>query len=1088
MAVPDFPRSPRRRFHPFCPGPHFPRHLHIARWAALVCITPIALVAAAGSVFLWELAHGPVDITRISHLVEPVSIAAGKRPGHPAGRLSWDTLHIQWQPAAGGVPAGLVLMARGLKVTRFDDLIAERAEEADAVLSLSALFEGVIAPRTLRLENATLALRRLPGGDVDMDLPNQKRGGRGVPTRLDRLRAIDVHNVSVTLAGLPQGRTAVIGPVEMQGRRIRVAHHSPNFVWTGTARTMVMLDGFRTTLTAQARQVGNTGRLHLGSTPFEPAKLGIFSPLVADWHVPVSVGADAVFVPHGMDEQPSELTLNLSLGDGQVFQKTADPIHLHAGQASVHLQMDRLGLNGGATVSVPSVGLDVADNTGALTHVHASASLRLDSLRQPRVMDGDVEAGLDGVRFATLGSIWPASIIKGGRRWISRNITDGTGRDLEVKAHLHGDHGPASILPVSVQGQLTGRGLTVNWLRPVPPATGLDASLHFDGPETLVIDLSRGVQPTGVKENVLLPDGEIRIGDLYAKDQTGDISTHLTGSLAGFMSALAHPRLHLLARHPLPFTNPDGMVDAHVRMTLPLVAHIPDGALHVWTQATFSGVHLGNVLLGQPVDGASGKMSATEAALDLTGDGRLAGIPTHVVLHENFQGGAPSRVLQTIDARSVLDPQSAAKARIAPGGLFDGHAVLNAHFVQQANEMSDLKLSLDMAQAALTVPIWAKPMGEPATAMVHIGFQNGRMSVLDGLQAHGTGLSVAGRGVTRAGKLTEIVLEGFRIGRTEGDARIALPQAAGQPIGVTVDADPLDLAPMFAPHLPTAPAAAPRSGAGEKNVSMGDSWSISLNAPHVYYGPRAQVGGVVSQIELRNGHLVSGRFALDAPTRVRAVLGDTGREHPFVLDIDNLGTLLEGLGLYDRIRGGQTHLDGVFTPDETTVRKVPEGQNTKSAGLWGGLPPFRGHVEMGPSQFLRPPLTLTAVSDLSPLHWLTNHLDRFEISHLATRLSLAGNLLVLHDGVIGNQALGATMEGPIDLTTAKLSLNGTIVPLFGLNALPGRLPVLGHLLSPEKGGGLLAATFDLHGTVEKPDLSVNPLSMLLPGAMRRILH
>ncbi|MFT8327276.1 AsmA-like C-terminal region-containing protein [Gluconobacter oxydans] len=1088
MAVPDFPRPPRRRFRPFCPGPQFPRHLHIARWAALVCVTPIALVAAAGSVFLWELAHGPVDITRVSHLVEPVSIAAGKRPGHPAGRLSWDTLRIQWQPAAGGVPAGLVLMARGLKVTRFDNLIAERAEEADAVLSLSALFEGVIAPRTLRLENATLALRRLPDGDVDMDLPNQKRGGRGVPTRLDRLRAIDVHNVSVTLAGLPQDRTAVIGPVEMQARRIRVAPHSPDFVWTGTARTMVMLDGFRTTLTAQARQVGNTGRLHLGSMPFEPAALGVFSPLAADWHVPVSVGADAVFVPHGMDEQPSELTVTLSLGDGQLFQKTADPIHLHAGQASVHLRMDHPGLDGGATVSVPSAGLDVADNAGALTHVHASASLRLDNLRQPKVMDGDAEAGLDGVRFATLGSIWPASIIKGGRRWISRNITDGTGRDLEVKAHLHGDHGPDSILPVSVQGQLTGRGLTVNWLRPVPPATGLDASLHFDGPETLVIDLSRGVQPTGVKENVLLPDGEIRIGDLYAKDQTGDISTHLTGPLAGFMSALAHPRLHLLARHPLPFTHPDGMVDAHVRLTLPLVAHIPDGALHVWTQATFSGVHLGNVLMGQPVDGASGKMSATEDGLDLTGDGRLAGIPTHVVLHENFQGGAPSRVLQTIDARSVLDPQSTAKARIAPGGLFDGHAVLNAHFVQQANEMSDLKLSLDMAQAALTVPIWAKPMGEPATAMVHIGFQKGRMSVLDGLQAHGTGLSVAGRGVTRAGKLTGIVLEGFRIGRTEGDARIALPQAVDQPIGVTVDADPLDLAPMFAPHPPTVPAAAPRGGSGEKSVSMGDSWSISLNAPHVYYGPKAQVGGVVSQIELRNGHLASGRFALDAPTRVRAVLADTGREHPFVLDIDNLGTLLEGLGLYDRIRGGQTHLDGVFTPDETTVRKVPEGRNTKSAGLWGGLPPFRGHVEMGPSQFLRPPLTLTAVSDLSPLHWLTNHLDRFEISHLATRLSLAGNLLVLHDGVIGNQALGATMEGPIDLTTSKLNLNGTIVPLFGLNALPGRLPVLGHLLSPEKGGGLLAATFDLHGTVEKPDLSVNPLSMLLPGVMRRILH
>ncbi|MBF0858466.1 hypothetical protein HKD24_04445 [Gluconobacter sp. LMG 31484] len=1088
MAVPDFPRPPHRRFRPFRPGPHMPRHFHIARWVALVCMTPVALAAAAGSVFLWELAHGPVDITRVSRLVEPVAIAAGKRPGHPAGRLSWETLRIQWQPSAGGVPAGLVLMARGLKVTRYDNLIAERADEADAVLSLSALFKGVIAPHTLRLENATLALRRLPDGDVDMDLPEQKRGGRGVPTRLDRLRAVDVHNVAITLAGLPQDRTAVIGPVEMHARRLRMAPHGQDFVWTGTGQAGVMLDGFQTTLTAQARQVRKLGELHLNSTPFEPAQLGAFNPLAADWHVPVALDARAIFVPQGMDEQPSDLVLKLSLGEGQVFQKTADPIHLHAGQATMHLRMDRPGVQGGATVEVPSAGLDVADSGGALTHVHASASLRLDDLQKPKVMDGDAEAGLDGIRFATLGSIWPAAIIKGGRRWISKNITDGTGRDLEVKAHLHSDKGPDGIMPVSVQGQLSGHGLTVHWLRPVPPATGLEASLHFDGPDTLVIDLGKGVQSTGVKENVLLPDGEIRIGDLYAKDQTGDISTHLTGPLQGFMSALAHPRLHLLARHPLPFTQPSGMVDAHVRMTLPLVANIPDGALHVWTQAAFSGVHLGNVLMGQPVDGASGTMSATEDALDLTGDGRLAGIPTHVVLHENFEGGAPSRVLQTIDARSVLDPVSAAKARIAPGGLFDGHAVLNAHFVQQANETSDLKLSLDMAQAALTVPIWAKPLGEPATAMAHIGFQNGRMAVLDGLQAHGTGLSVAGRGVTRAGKLTGIVLEGFRIGRTEGDARIALPQSVEQPIGVTVDADPLDLAPMFAPHPQTAATPVPPGGAKAKGASMGDNWSISLNAPHVYYGPKAQVGGVVSQIELRNGHLTSGRFALDAPTRVRAVLADTGREHPFVLDIDNLGTLLEGLGLYDRIRGGQTHLDGVFTPDETTVRKIPEGRNTKSAGLWGGLPPFRGHVEMGPSQFLRPPLSLTAVSDLSPLHWLTNHLDRFEIGHLATRLSLAGNLLVLHDGVIGNQALGATMEGPIDLTTSKLNLNGTIVPLFGLNALPGRLPVLGHLLSPEKGGGLLAATFELHGTVEKPDLSVNPLSMLLPGVLRRILH
>lgn len=289
MAVPDFQHPSRRRFHPFTPGPHMPRHLHVARWVALVCVTPLALVAAAGSVFLWQLAHGPVDITRVSRLVEPVAIAAGKRPGHPAGRLDWDTLRIQWQPAAGGVPAGLVLMAKGLKVTRFDNRIAERAEEADAVLSLSALLKGVLAPRTLRLKNASIALRRLPDGDVDLDLPEQKRSGRGVPTRLDRLRSVDVHNVSITLAGLPQDRVATLGPVELHARRIPVRPHGRDYVWIGTGRTRVVIEDFQTTLSAEARQVGRSGELHLRTTPFQPSDLGMFNPFVADWHVPVGL-------------------------------------------------------------------------------------------------------------------------------------------------------------------------------------------------------------------------------------------------------------------------------------------------------------------------------------------------------------------------------------------------------------------------------------------------------------------------------------------------------------------------------------------------------------------------------------------------------------------------------------------------------------------------------------------------------------------------------------------------------------------------------------------------------------------------------
>jgi len=151
MALPD----------PYTPGPfHLPRHLHVARWACIAFVAPVAVAGALSAVLLWKLAHGPVDITAVSRLIEPVSVVAGKKPGHPAGRLSWSRLRVQWQPSSGGISAGLMLEARGLTVARLDGTPAEQAGEADTVLALAPLLQGIIAPRRLRLQDVTLVLRR----------------------------------------------------------------------------------------------------------------------------------------------------------------------------------------------------------------------------------------------------------------------------------------------------------------------------------------------------------------------------------------------------------------------------------------------------------------------------------------------------------------------------------------------------------------------------------------------------------------------------------------------------------------------------------------------------------------------------------------------------------------------------------------------------------------------------------------------------------------------------------------------------------------------------------------------------------------
>ncbi|MEJ1977776.1 MAG: AsmA-like C-terminal region-containing protein [Acetobacteraceae bacterium] len=77
-----------------------------------------------------------------------------------------------------------------------------------------------------------------------------------------------------------------------------------------------------------------------------------------------------------------------------------------------------------------------------------------------------------------------------------------------------------------------------------------------------------------------------------------------------------------------------------------------------------------------------------------------------------------------------------------------------------------------------------------------------------------------------------------------------------------------------------------------------------------------------------------------------------------------------------------------------------------------------------------------------------------------------------------------TAQGWLDFGRQTMDLRGTIVPAYFFNALLGRMPMIGHLFSPEPGGGLFAATYSLRGPIESPAVGVNPLAALTPGAMR----
>ena len=87
---------------------------------------------------------------------------------------------------------------------------------------------------------------------------------------------------------------------------------------------------------------------------------------------------------------------------------------------------------------------------------------------------------------------------------------------------------------------------------------------------------------------------------------------------------------------------------------------------------------------------------------------------------------------------------------------------------------------------------------------------------------------------------------------------------------------------------------------------------------------------------------------------------------------------------------------------------------------------------------------------------------------------------------LSGSQLGLTADGRLDLGREQIDLSGTIVPIYGLNWVIGKIPVLGDFLRGSEGEGAFALTYTVSGDPDEPTILVNPLSVLAPGMIREL--
>jgi hypothetical protein len=95
-------------------------------------------------------------------------------------------------------------------------------------------------------------------------------------------------------------------------------------------------------------------------------------------------------------------------------------------------------------------------------------------------------------------------------------------------------------------------------------------------------------------------------------------------------------------------------------------------------------------------------------------------------------------------------------------------------------------------------------------------------------------------------------------------------------------------------------------------------------------------------------------------------------------------------------------------------------------------------------------------------------------------------VLTLDDSVAKGALLAVTVEGTVDENSDEIDLVGVISPAYALTGLVDSIPLIGDILTGGKGEGIFAMTFKVTGSLDDPNISVNPLSLLAPGFLRNV--
>ncbi|TDQ78915.1 uncharacterized protein DUF3971 [Dongia mobilis] len=656
-----------------------------------------------------------------------------------------------------------------------------------------------------------------------------------------------------------------------------------------------------------------------------------------------------------------------------------------------------------------------------------------------------------------LDPFWPEEVAADTRAWVVPNIPAGMVEEASADLLMRLPIGGSGIALQSVSGTLSTTGLTVHYLRPMPPIENGVATAEFDA------KTFRATISGGAVGNVKVTKGALEITGLDVEDQFIKVGGDLEAPLSDALVLLDHPRLGYAAKLGIDPKTTAGDAKASILFDFPAAKNLAFDDVKLKVDARLEKVAIRKMRFDQDVTDGTLDISLDESGMNITGPIVFAGAPLQLDWTQTFTDSAAFD--ERLHAVGTIDADQLALLGFDYRTWVTGQCMCDFLYTTFADGKARLEGKLDLAQARLELPAakWWKDPGAAARAELVLDIAGDRPVAIPSFEVATDDLAARGAlTFDAAGNVSRVTLPDLRMGGSQL-AGVDVELRDGWTLA-TVDDGYLDASPWMEDDDPLTPEELALTEPERQRpfTLRGKLSGLSL-------GEGQELTGVTIEAvrEPQWWDLVAFQATLPSgePITFDYRPGDPG-EHALSITTSDGGGALRALGLYDSVEGGTLSITG----------KVKDNQPWR---------PLRGRIEMSSFRLVNTPFiarflsvaTLTGVVDA-----VTG--EGFLFGGASGRFVKTRGLIDVRRFRSAGPSIGVTAQGKIDLDRNLVNVKGTLVPAYALNSVFGNIPLIGPLLQGGEGEGMFAATYSIEGGLNEPRINVNEWSALAPGFIR----